>query len=73
MGDAAYTAFRPHLPPGFRGAVRLHQGRLDAYACTACGYLELHVLDPGTLAYIAESWEPVTPTSPTMPPPPPPS
>jgi hypothetical protein len=69
MGDAAYTAVRPHLPPGFRGAVRLHQGGVDAFACTACGYLELWAADPGTLAYISEQWEPVPASS--LPPPPP--
>ena len=72
MGDAAYTLVRPHMPPGVRGAVRAHQGMLDAFACAACGYVELYVADEPTLAYITEGWEPVTPAAPTMAPPPPP-
>lgn len=69
MGDDAHTLVRPHIPAGFRGAARLHRGQVEAYACTSCGYLELAVTDAATLAFIAESWEPVAPAAPTMPPP----
>jgi hypothetical protein len=41
--------------------LRLHQGDLWAFACLTCGYLELHVLDAGTMAFIAHNWPPVPP------------
>jgi hypothetical protein len=57
----AYTGLRPHLDPGFRGAVRVHQGEAWQFACTTCGYLEWHVLDPGSLEFIKASWGHVRP------------
>ena len=32
---------------------------LWTYACTTCGYVELHLLDPAGLAYVEQSWLPV--------------
>jgi hypothetical protein len=59
LGDQAYTALRPHLEPGFRGAVRRQQADLWAYACTTCGYVELHLLDAAALQYVGQHWLPV--------------
>jgi hypothetical protein len=62
MGEhPSATHLRPHLEPGFRGMVRTHGAELWAFACTTCGYLELHVLDAASLAYIAEHWVAVPP------------
>lgn len=61
MGGSS-TALRPHLEPGFRGMVRQHQADLWAFACTTCGYLEFHLLDPPTLAWLGQNWVPVPPT-----------
>ena len=55
------TGFRPHLEPGFRGMVRAHQGEAWQFVCTTCGYLEWHVLDPGTLEYLRTHWGHVRP------------
>jgi hypothetical protein len=64
---SARTRLRPNLPPDFRGAVRLAPADLWAYACITCGYVELFVLDPEGLAFIAQQWSPV-PAAPPAPP-----
>ena len=56
-----YTGLRPHIDPGFRGAVRTHQGESWQFACTTCGYLEWHILDPGSLEFIEGAWGHVRP------------
>lgn len=56
IGELPNTALRPDLGPGFRGMVRTQPTDLWAFACTTCGYLELHVLDPVGLRYIEQSW-----------------
>jgi predicted nucleic-acid-binding Zn-ribbon protein len=63
MGGTA-VGLRPHLAPGFRGMVRPHQANLWTFACTTCGYVEFHPLDPPTLAWITQNWLEVPPTSP---------
>lgn len=32
----------------------------DMYICTACGYFEQYVADPGKLAAVAQKWPPVS-------------
>ncbi len=65
MGDDTIdTRLRPNLGPGFRGMVRNQPTELWAFGCTTCGYVELHVLDPAGLAFMAGQWTPVAPTDP---------
>jgi hypothetical protein len=59
--NSSWTELRPHLEPGFRGIVRAHRGEAWQFACTSCGYLEWHVLDPATIEFIARSWGRVAP------------
>ena len=59
LGDHEQAALRPHLEPGFRGAIRRQPAQLWTYACTTCGYVELHLIDPAALGYIAQQWLPV--------------
>jgi len=56
---------RPHLEPGFRGAVRPQQADLWVFACTTCGYVELYVLDAEAIAYIQQTWMPIPPAADT--------
>jgi hypothetical protein len=44
------------------------EAKVWAFACTTCGYLELHVLDPVGIGYIAERWAPVPVQAPQPPP-----
>ena len=65
MGDQPSRTFlRPHVGPGFRGMVRNQEAELWAFACTTCGYLELHLVDPSSLAFIAQQWVEVPPAPP---------
>jgi predicted nucleic-acid-binding Zn-ribbon protein len=64
---AGRTSLRPHLEPGFRGIVRPHEAELWAFACATCGYLELHLVDPSSLAFIAQQWVEVPPAPPPAP------
>lgn len=64
LGTSERAGLRPHLEPGFRGAVRVQQADLWSFACTACGYLEMYVPDPAALAYIDANWAPVPTTPP---------
>jgi hypothetical protein len=73
FGDRLYSSIRPNVPPGFRGAFQQHDGHIDVFACTSCGYIELYAGDPNTLGYITQTWEPVEATASPMPPPPPPN
>ena len=59
LGEYEWAVLRPHLEPGFRGIVRPHKSDLWTYACTTCGYVELHLIDPAALAYVTENWLPV--------------
>ncbi|NLV56498.1 MAG: hypothetical protein GXY13_12895 [Acidimicrobiales bacterium] len=69
MGERTGRTFvRPHLDAGFRGIVRNQPVDLWAFACATCGYLELHLLDPPALSFIAERWVEVPPTPPPAPP-----
>ena len=61
MGTTAYTGLRPHIDPGFRGMLRTHNGEAWQFACTTCGYLEWHVLDPESLRFIRDNWGHVRP------------
>ena len=56
-----FTEFRTQLEPGFRGIAPRHRGEAWQFACTTCGYLEWHVLDPGTLDFIRGAWGEVRP------------
>lgn len=61
-GSAGVKArLRPHLEPGFRGAVQLQQADLWHFACTSCGYVEQYLLDPQAIAFITQSWMPIPP------------
>lgn len=66
------TYLRPDLGPGFRGMVRNLEVDLWTFACTTCGYVELHLLDPAGIAFVNERWSPVPPPPEAPPPPPPP-
>jgi hypothetical protein len=56
FGGATKAGLAPHTEPGFRGAFRLHQTDLWTYACTTCGYVELHLVDPSALAFVTQQW-----------------
>jgi hypothetical protein len=73
IGEGTQATLRPHLEPGFRGIVVPHRTDLWAFGCTTCGYVELHVLDPEGIAFMAQQWVPVPPTAPAPPPSPPPA
>ena len=62
MGGGTAAGLRPHLPPDFRGALRPRQANLWSFACTTCGCVELHILDPHALAWITQNWPEVPPT-----------
>lgn len=62
LGTTEGAALRPHMEPGFRGAVRVQQADLWAFACVTCGFLEFHLPDAATLQYIGDHWLPVPPT-----------
>jgi len=34
---------------------------MNTYVCTACGYFEHYVADPGKLAEVAQLWRPASP------------
>jgi hypothetical protein len=72
-GEGFDATLRPHLEPDFRGMVRNHQTKLWAFGCTTCGYIELHVIDPGGLGFMQQQWLPVPPAAPPPPAPPPPT
>jgi hypothetical protein len=59
FGSSERVGLRPHLEPGFRGAVRLHQSDLWTFACVTCGHIEMYLLDPAALEYIETNWLPV--------------
>ena len=61
VGSSHDTGFRPHIEPGFRGMLVTHQGEAWQYVCTSCGYMEWHVLDPGTIEFVKRSWGSVRP------------
>jgi len=61
MGELLQTQLRPNIGPDFRGMVRNQAADLWAFACTNCGYIELYVLDPAAIAFIAQNWAPVEP------------
>jgi hypothetical protein len=64
LGESLEVRLRPHLEPTFRGAVRPFATQdLWTYACTTCGYLELHLLDAAALSFIRERWLEVPPTA----------
>ena len=57
IGDGFVVGLRPHLEPGFRGAVRPHQTNdVWNYCCAACGYVETYLIDPAGMAYVRQSW-----------------
>jgi hypothetical protein len=58
-GEGTQAALYPHLAPGYRGAVRRQPADVWAYACTTCGYLELHLIDQGAMPFIGQHWLPV--------------
>ena len=67
-GEFNDTSLRPHVGPDFKGAVRRKAVSMWAFACTTCGYVELHLIDPAAIAFITEKWvevpaAPVTPTT----------
>lgn len=65
LGTAGVRALlRPHLEPGFRGAVRSQPADLWTFACTTCGFVEQYVLDPQAIAFIQQSWMPIPPAGP---------
>jgi hypothetical protein len=69
MGESPGRTFlRAPLEPGDRGWVPHTEAKVWAFACTTCGYLELHVLDPVGIGYIAERWAPVPVQAPQPPP-----
>lgn len=67
-GEHHEALLRPHLGPDFRGAVRRQAADLWGFACTTCGYVELHLLDPKAIAYINENWIEVPQPPPADPP-----
>ncbi len=70
IGERPNTTYlRPHVSPDFRGIVRNQPAQAWAFACTTCGYLELHLLDAEALAFVAQQWMPITPPAPPPPPP----
>jgi hypothetical protein len=44
-----------------RTAMVVHPSSVHTYICTACGYFEHYVADPGKLAEVAQSWPAVSP------------
>ena len=61
-GEHGHSVLYPHMEPGFRGMMVGHQtDGLWQFACTTCGYLELHVLDDAALAFIRQRWPVISP------------
>lgn len=61
LGEHPQAVLRTHVEPGFRGIRRNQPVDLWTYVCTTCGYVELHLLDPAGLAFVAENWAHVAP------------
>ena len=61
-GELPQTQLRPDIGPGFRGMARNQPTDLWAFACTACGYVELYVIDPAGTAFIEQAWSEVAET-----------
>lgn len=55
------TFLRPHVGPEFKEAIRRRSVDMWAFACTSCGYVELHLIDPRAIEFITESWVEVPP------------
>jgi hypothetical protein len=57
LGENLYVGLRPHLEPGFRGAVRLHQSdQIWSYVCATCGLMEQRLHDPAAVEFIRATW-----------------
>jgi hypothetical protein len=63
LGENYAIGVRPHRNPNEQGVFRAQRTEdLWTYACTTCGYLELHLLDQEALAFVRERWLEVPPT-----------
>ncbi|MFD0359848.1 hypothetical protein ACFQZZ_00050 [Nocardia sp. GCM10030253] len=50
----------PAIEPGFRGIRQGHNTHgMWQFICTTCGYLEMYVIDPEALGFVARTWSPV--------------
>lgn len=62
LGGGHRVGIRPHIEPGFRGAVVPHQTEdVWSYTCGTCGLTELRVHDPAALDFIRQRWVRVAP------------
>ncbi|QYG95072.1 hypothetical protein HC251_23330 [Iamia sp. SCSIO 61187] len=62
LGEHSRVGLRPHIEPGFRGALVPHQTNdLWHYLCAACGYTEAYLHDDQAMAFVRQRWVRVTP------------
>jgi hypothetical protein len=63
LGEYLVVGLRPHLEPGFRGAVGLHQSHdFWAYLCAACGVVEFRLREPAGIEFVKQNWTRVSGT-----------
>jgi hypothetical protein len=70
-GAAEVRGARAHFNWGGEEGVRVRTGaivrgsQVDTYMCTACGFYEHYLADPGKLAEVAEKWARIEPPTET--------
>jgi hypothetical protein len=69
LGEGWEVGLRPHLEPGFRGAVMRHRTNdVWNYCCAACGYVETYLIDAAGIGFVRQSWARVPVAAPEPPP-----